>query len=40
MVGENFSISTVELLKVAGAVFTALVAMWGIRKVIKLTNRS
>lgn len=34
------TLSTTEYVAVAGVIFTALGAIWGLRKVIKLLNRS
>lgn len=34
------SVSTVEYIAVAGVIFTALGAIWGYKKVVKLLNRT
>ncbi len=34
------TLSTAEYVATAGAIFTAIGAIWGLRKVIKLLNRS
>lgn len=36
----DFAISTADVLTTFGAVVTGLATLWGLRKVIKLLNRS